>query len=97
MSRAARIEDSLLYNEPPDWYFPTRHVLGAVLLEAGYAAEAEVVYWQDLKKSPDNGFSLFGLSQALKAQGNEQGAQSFAEKFAQAWQEADVELESSRF
>lgn len=97
LSRAARIEDSLLYNEPPDWYFPTRHVLGAVLLEAGYAVEAEVVYWQDLKKSPDNGFSLFGLSQALKAQGNEQGAQSFAEKFAQAWQEADVELESSRF
>ncbi|MFT7652924.1 MAG: tetratricopeptide (TPR) repeat protein [Limisphaerales bacterium] len=97
LSRAARIEDSLLYNEPPDWYFPTRHVLGAVLLEAGYAAEAEVVYWEDLKKSPGNGFSLFGLSQSLKAQGNEPGAQLFTEKFTQAWQEADVELESSRF
>lgn len=97
LARAARIEDSLLYNEPPDWYFPTRHVLGAVLLQAGYAAEAEVVYWQDLKKNPKNGFSLFGLAQAQAAQGNSQGAEQALSDFNIAWSEADTELTSSRF
>jgi tetratricopeptide (TPR) repeat protein len=97
LARAARLEDSLLYNEPPDWYFPTRHVLGAVLLEGGYAREAEVVYWQDLRKNPANGFSLLGLSQALQAQGNDAGAAEVRSEFETAWRDADVQLTSSRF
>jgi tetratricopeptide (TPR) repeat protein len=97
LARANRLEDSLRYNEPPDWYFPTRHVLGALLLEAGYPREAEVIYWQDLKKNPANGYSLLGLSQALEAQGKDEAARSFAQKFANAWADADVTLESSRF
>ena len=97
LSKAARLEDSLLYNEPPDWYFPTRHVLGALLLEGGYATEAEVIYWEDLKKNPGNGYSLLGLSQAQRAQGNEGAADETQKSFAAAWQAADVMLESSRF
>lgn len=97
LSRAVRIEDSLLYNEPPDWYFPTRHVLGALLLAGGYPAEAEVVYWQDLRKNPRNGYSLFGLAQAQAAQGNEPAAEQTQAQFARAWQAADVQLSSSRF
>ena len=46
-----------------------RQNLGAVLLEAGRADEAETVYWEDLRKNPGNGWSLYGLLQALKAQG----------------------------
>ncbi len=96
LSRAARLEDSLLYSEPPDWYFPTRHVLGAVLLEAGYANEAAAVYWQDLRKHPENGYALLGLSQAMQAQGDIRSVE-MAERFEKAWSDADVELTNSRF
>ena len=97
LDRAVRLQDSLLYNEPPDWYFPVRHYLGAALLDAGYPAEAEVVYWQDLSKNRDNGFALFGLSQALEAQDKAAELYEVEERFEQAWVAADVELSSSRF
>lgn len=95
--RAVRLEESLAYNEPPDWYFPVRHVLGALLLDADLAAEAEAVYWADLKKNPNNGFSLFGLKQALDAQGKTEVAEEIAKRFRLAWAAADVSLGSSRF
>ena len=95
--RAGRREDSLLYNEPPDWYFPVRHVLGAILLEAGRPEEAEVVYWADLRKNPDNGYSLFGLKQALEAQGRLDEALAMKARFDAAWADADHELTTSRF
>ncbi|MCZ6889170.1 MAG: hypothetical protein O7H39_11800 [Gammaproteobacteria bacterium] len=97
LARAARLEDSLRYSEPPDWYFPTRHMLGAVLLDGGYPREAEVIYWEDLRKNPKNGYSLFGLKLALEAQGNDAAAAEVSEQFARAWGEADVQLSSSRF
>jgi len=97
LERAVRLEDGLLYNEPPDWYYPVRHSLGAVLLEAGYPAEAEVVYWQDLKEYRNNGYSLFGLWQSLKAQGRDDEAEQIEQQFARAWTDADVTLSSSRF
>ena len=97
IERAVRLEDSLLYNEPPDWYFPVRHVLGAMLLDAGRPAEAEVVYWNELKRYPHNGFSLFGLEQALSAQGKDELARVIHTRFEDAWSEADVKLTSSRF
>ncbi len=97
LSRAVRLEDSLLYNEPPDWYFPVRHILGAVLMDAQLPAEAEVVYWEDLRRNPQNGFSLFGLQQALKAQNKTNIASEIAKRFQDAWQQADVTLTSSRY
>ncbi len=97
IERAVRLEDSLLYNEPPDWYFPVRHVLGAILMDAGRPAEAEAVYWNELKRYPHNGFSLFGLEQALAAQGKDELARVIHARFEAAWSEADVELTSSRF
>ena len=62
LEHAVRFQDGLLYNDPPDCYFPVRHYLGAVLLKAGYPAEAEVVYWQDLAKNRNNGYALFSLA-----------------------------------
>ncbi len=97
LSRAVRLEDSLLYNEPPDWYFPTRHVLGALLLAGGYAGEAQVVYWEDLRKNPGNGYSLMGLYQAQQAAGDEAAAAATRARFEAAWAAADVQLRSSRF
>ena len=68
LERAIRYEDTLIYQEPSDWHAPVRHNLGVVLLEAGRADEAEAVFWEDLKKNPENVWSLAGLAQALKAQ-----------------------------
>lgn len=97
LERAVRLEDGLLYNEPPDWYFPVRHVLGALLLEAGLPAQAEVVYWEDLRRNPENGFSLFGLNQSLEAQGKAEAAAVINDRLRQAWKDADVELTTSRY
>jgi tetratricopeptide (TPR) repeat protein len=97
LERAVRLEDSLRYAEPPDWYFPVRHFLGAMLLEAGRPNEAEVVYAADLRKNPENGYSLFGLKNSLEKQDRLKEAQVFAERFNRAWADATHTLTSSRF
>jgi len=97
LDAAMRIQDGFLYNEPPDWYFPVRHYLGAELLDAGRAGEAETVYWQDLARNPANGYALFGLQRALTAQGKEALAARAGAQFTAAWTAADVKLTSSRF
>jgi tetratricopeptide (TPR) repeat protein len=97
LERATRLEDSLRYNEPPDWFYPTRHSLGAVLLEAGSPLEAEAVYWRDLAKNRENGYALYGLYQALRAQGRNEEAVEIEKRFRAAWADADARLSSSRF
>ncbi len=97
LERAVRLESSLAYNEPPDWYYPVRHSLGALLLEAGYPEEAEVIYWQDLRKYRENGYSLYGLWQSLQAQKRTEEAAQIKTRYQTAWQHADVELTSSRY
>lgn len=97
LETAVRIEDAMMYNEPPDWPIPTRHTLGAVLLDAGRPLEAESVYWQDLNKNPNNGFALFGLRQALLAQGKSDAAADIEARLQEVWDEADFEATSSRF
>jgi len=94
---AMKIEDDQLYTEPPDWYYPIRHSLAAVLLRAGRPAEAEHLYREDLKRFPENGWSLFGLAQALRAQGKSSEAADVDARFARAWAGADVTLTASRF
>ncbi len=95
--RAVRYEDALNYTEPPDWHAPVRHWLGATLLEAGKPVEAAVVYWEDLRRNRENGWSLFGLHQALTAQGKSDDAALVLARFKKAWSSADVTLTSSRF
>ena len=97
LERAVRLQDSLRYAEPPDWYFPVRHFLGAMLLEAGRPNEAEVVYAADLRKNPENGYSLYGLKNALEKQGRLNEAKVFAERFNRAWADATHTLTSSKF
>ena len=90
------IEDRLRYNEPPDWFFPARHNLGAMLLESGQATMAEQVYRDDLKEFPKNGWALFGLHQSLIAQGRDAEAAKVKAGFNEAWKHADIRLTSSR-
>lgn len=97
LERAVRLEDSLLYNEPPDWYFPVRHYLGAMLLDLRRPREAEVVYSADLRKNPENGYALFGLRKALLAQGREADAAAVGARFEKSWATDGHRLASSRF
>ena len=92
---AADIEDEMLYEEPPLWYYPIRQSLGRALLEAGQAPDAELAYREDLARFPENGWSLYGLARSLEAQGGD--AQGAWEAFNEAWANADVALLSSRF
>lgn len=91
------LQDGLAYNEPPAWFFPVRHYLGAVLVEAGHARDAEAIYWQDLTKHRENGYALFGLSQALDALGRTEEAAAMRARYRQAWSRADHPLRSSRY
>jgi tetratricopeptide (TPR) repeat protein len=95
--KAAKIEDGGLYFEPPKWYYPIRHSLGAALVKAGRHAEAEKVYREDLNRFPENGWSLFGLAQALRAQGKNIEADATDARFHRAWPNTDVTLTASRF
>ena len=97
LHRAVLLEDNLIYNEPPDWHVPVRQSLGAVLLSAGRAAEAEAIYWQDLDRNRENGWSLFGLMQSLRAQGKAEQAAAVEKRFRKAWKRSNVTLTASRF
>jgi tetratricopeptide (TPR) repeat protein len=97
LDRAVRLESSLVYTEPSEWHYPPRLSLGAVLLAAGRAKEAETVYWDDLRYHPENGWALFGLAQALRAQGRNDEAAAAQARFDKAWTRADVKLTASRF
>ena len=96
LRQALTIEDKLLYDEPPAWHAPVRQTLGFMLLNSGQAAEAETVYQEELRRNPENGWSLFGLEQALRQQGKTDDADTVAKRFEQAWIHADITLTASR-
>ncbi len=90
--RAVAVQDTLNYDEPPDWYYPMRESLGAALLLSGKAGEAEAVFREGVKRSPRNGRMLFGLMESLRAQGKQQDAESVKREFDAAWAKADITL-----
>jgi tetratricopeptide (TPR) repeat protein len=97
LREAVMREDKLAYDEPRDWFFPVRHMLGAQLLAANRPSEAEAVYREDLLRNPSNGWSLYGLSAALKAQHRAVEAASVDAQLRAAWKNADVALTASAF
>ena len=97
LREAVTAEDALDYDEPSDEFFPVRHLLGAALLVAGKPVEAAQVYRDDLARNPANGWALFGLHQALDAQGRKAEAGVVHRRFVAAWAHADTRLEMSAF
>ena len=91
------MQDSLHYDEPPAWSMTARQSLGAVLLAAGRAADAEAVYREDLARFPEEGWSLYGLTQALRAQNKAKEAAAAEKRFRLAFAQADVTLQASRY
>ncbi|HET7757139.1 MAG TPA: hypothetical protein VFK87_07775, partial [Steroidobacteraceae bacterium] len=97
LEQAVAAEERLAYDGPADWFFPAGDLLGAQLLESGEAAQAERVYRRDLERHPGNGWALYGLAAALRAQGRTAAAAAAAREFAAAWRRADVQLGASAF
>ena len=97
LTEAVTIEDRIPYDEPPGWHSPVRQSLGAALLVAGRAADAEKVYREELSRNPQNGWSLKGLALALRQQQKTEAAVAVEKQLQAAWQHADVQLVASRF
>ena len=95
LREAVAREDKLRYDEPPDWIQPTRHALGAALLQSGRLDEAEAVFRSDLTRLPGNGWSLYGLGRALRLQKRAGEAAVIEQQFAKVWQKADVKIKSA--
>jgi tetratricopeptide (TPR) repeat protein len=91
LTKAVAIEDDLRYMEPPDWFQPVRHSLGAILLADGRVDDAEKVYRADLERWPENGWSLYGLSRCLDQKKSPEAAAVKA-RFDKAWSQADTKL-----
>jgi tetratricopeptide (TPR) repeat protein len=94
---AVALEDALQYDEPEPLPFAARDWLGAALLESGRAADAERVYRAALEDRPHNGWSIFGLEQALRAQGRTAEADAMKARFDTAWTRSRTTLQSTRF
>jgi len=96
LKKSVELEEQLRYDEPPTWFYPCRQNLGAVLIEAGRYKDAEMVYEENLKEIPNNGWGLFGLQQALLMQGRSNEAADVEKRFNDAWKYSDIKLTSSR-
>ena len=92
LQAAIQGEDQLVYDEPPAWYMPLRQRLGTILLAAGRPVRAEKIFREDLDRRPENGWSLYGLAQSLRAQNKSKPAEKMEERFERAWKTADVKL-----
>jgi tetratricopeptide (TPR) repeat protein len=90
LERAVAVEDGLTYDEPPPWHLPARQQLGTTLLRAGRAADAAAAFRRDLTRHPENGWSLAGLAESLRAQGRAAEAARIEARFRKAWRTADV-------
>jgi len=94
LETAVEIENELFYGEPPEWSVPVRQELGAVLLRAGRAEQAEQVFQEDLAKFPENGWSLYGLAAAQEAQGKNSEAMRTRADLETVWSTSDVDLDA---
>ena len=93
--RAVDLYNKLVYDEPEVLPFAAQHWLGAALLEVKRYPDAERVYREELKKHPNNGWSLFGLKAALEGQGKPSA--DVAKQFDDAWARSDAWIQASRY
>lgn len=95
LREAVALEDRLEDSEPPPWAAPARQRLGAALLAAGWARDAEQVFRDDLARYPENGWALAGLADSLARQGRAVEAAAVRERLRAAWRYADPALSAA--
>jgi len=96
--KAVDAEDQISYNEPPDWFYPTRESLGAALVRAKRYEEADLAFREDLERNPNNGWSLWGRWQALRASdGDVPATLVMRRRWQDAWNDADTRLQLEDF
>ncbi|MET0941467.1 MAG: hypothetical protein ABWY13_08890 [Mesorhizobium sp.] len=83
--KAAAVEDTIPYMEPPFWYYPVRQSLGAALLKSGHPEEAEKEFNAALEKARGSAWALYGLEQAAKARGDAAAQSKAAEALSKSW------------
>jgi len=92
--KAVEAEDAISYNEPPDWFYPTRESLGGALIKAKKYDEADLAFREDLERNPNNGRSLWGRWQALRASdGDVPATQVMRRRWQDAWNDSDTRLQ----
>jgi tetratricopeptide (TPR) repeat protein len=96
LSAAVALEDGLTYMEPPDWPIPVRQLQGAALLDLGRVREAEAAFRDDLKKFPENGWSLTGLQASFARQGRAKEAAELQSRVDRALRTADTKIVAGR-
>ena len=106
LRKSVELDDNLPYDEPWGWMQPTRHALGALLLEQNQVEEAEAVYRADLGldhtlsracQHPDNVWSLHGFHECLTRLGKHSEATIIKQRLDVATARADVPVKSSCF
>ena len=92
---AVRAEDSLNFNEPEALPFSARHWLGSALYNLNRFNRAEMVYKVELLDHPNNGWSLYGLKESLRAQNKEY--EQIEDQFNNSWSRSDTLIVGSKF
>ena len=97
--KAVAAEDALSYDEPSDWFYPTRESLGAAYFRAKRYEDADRTFREDLERNPDNPRSLFALWQMVGVVGepDDPVTMLLRRRFRDSWTDADVELKFSDF
>lgn len=92
---AVKVEDTLPYNEPPYWYYPTRQSLGAAQVLAGDTTAAEATFRASLARAPNNGWALYGLTEVYKRRGESANLRVVTPQLRNAWmgEPEDLKLE----
>lgn len=82
---AVALQDNLPYMEPPFWYYPVRQSLGAVLLQTGDMAGAEAAFRESLARTPNSGWSLYGLQEVYRKKGDQRAIDATEALLAKTW------------
>ena len=82
--------------EPPEWRFPVRRELGSLLLKLGRAKEATMIFWEDLRRHPENGWALHGVVNGTRQTKDLEEMQQADNRFKKAWEHSDTELDDAR-
>ena len=89
-------EDNLNYMEPPEWRFPVRRELGSLLLKLGRPQEATTIFWEDLRRHPENGWALHGVVEGASQTKDLEEKQQATDRLKKAWEHSDTELDHAQ-